>query len=269
LWAVIISDIGNPFYTTMVRGIEDVAQSTGYSLVLCNSDENAEKEARYIADSMDLRMAGVIICPASESSTDVSPLLDQGTPVVIVDRKIDDDRIDTVLVDNEGGAAEGTRHLISAGYRRIACITGQLSVSTAVDRLAGYTAALQEAGRAVDPDLIKCTDFRESGGFAAMEELKALPDPPDAVFTTNNLITLGVLRYLSQHPTQIGIVGFDDLPWLDLLASELSTVGQPAYEIGQAAAKRMVERIRDFSSAAATITLPTHLTVRHPDTVPR
>jgi LacI family transcriptional regulator len=266
LWAVIISDITNPFYTTMVRGIEDVAQAAGYSVILCNTDEDGGKEAAYIWVSQSLRVAGAIICPASESSTDVSPLLDGGIPVVIVDRKIDDGRVDSVLVDNAGGAADATRHLIASGYRRIACISGPRQVSTAADRLGGYTEALRAAGREIDPELIRYTDFREGGAYAAIGELLALADPPDAVFVANNLMTLGVLRYLAEQripvPHALGVVGFDDLPWPDVVGPGLSTVGQPTYQVGRAAAQTLVRRMTDAESAPSTVTLPTQLTVR-------
>jgi LacI family transcriptional regulator len=266
LWAVIVSDITNPFYTTMVRGIEDVAQAAEYSVILCNTDEDGGKEAAYISVSLSLRVAGVIICPASESSTDVSPLLDGGIPVVIVDRKIDDDRVDSVLVDNAGGAADATRHLITSGYRRIACISGPRQVSTAADRLAGYTEALRAAGCEIDPELIRCTDFREGGAYAAMGELLDMADPPDAVFVANNLMTLGVLRYLAEHripvPDALGLVGFDDIPWPDVVGPGLSTVGQPTYQLGRAAAQTLVHRMTDAEGAPSTVTLPTQLIVR-------
>jgi LacI family transcriptional regulator len=266
LWAVIIPDITSPIYTTMVRGIEDVAQAAGYSIVLCNSDDDGSKQAAYISVSLSLRMAGVIICPASESSTDVSPLLEGRTPVVILDRKIDDARIDSVLVDNEKGAEDATRHLIASGYRRIACVTGPRIASTASERVRGYENAHRAARRRIDPDLIYHTQFREAAGYRAIGELLALPDPPDAVFVASNLLTLGVLRYLAQHrvpiPQGLGVVGFDDLPWQDLVAPGLTTVEQPAYDVGRVAAQSLIQRMTDTESAPSTVTLPAQLIVR-------
>ena len=131
LWAVIVPDVGNPFFTSMVRGVEDVAQGSGYSVVLCNTDENTGKEAGYIAAAAEERMAGVIIAPASTRDTDVTPLLDLRIPVVALDRRLRRVAADTVLVDNERAAEEATEHLLDMGYRRIACITGPGQAMTA------------------------------------------------------------------------------------------------------------------------------------------
>ena len=126
LWAVIVPDVGNPFFTSMVRGVEDVAQGAGYSVVLCNSDEEPGKEARYIAAAAAERMAGVVISPASTRDTDVTQLLDLGIPVVAVDRRLSGASVDTVLVDHERAAEEAAEHLIDMGYRRVACISSWL-----------------------------------------------------------------------------------------------------------------------------------------------
>lgn len=134
LWAVIISDIGNPFFTAMVRGVEDVAQQEGYSVVLCNSDEDPAKEETYVAAALSEQMAGVIIS-SSGSVKAAKTLIDSPVPVVAVDRELPRGAVDTVVVDNEGGARTATEHLLAAGYRRIACIAGPEGVSTADLRL--------------------------------------------------------------------------------------------------------------------------------------
>lgn len=123
LWAAIISDIGNPFFTSMVRGVEDVAQEAGFSVVLCNGDENPEKEASYVAAALAERMAGVIISPSGRPTL-INRLVEAGIPVVVIDRQPRGIAVDTVLVDNTHGAELATTHLIDNGYRRVACITG-------------------------------------------------------------------------------------------------------------------------------------------------
>ena len=152
LWAVIVPDVGNPFFTSMVRGVEDVAQGSGYSVVLCNTDENTGKEAGYIAAAAEERMAGVIIAPASTRDTDVTPLLDLRIPVVALDRRLRRVAADTVLVDNERAAEEATEHLLDMGYRRIACITGPGQAMTAqgtAGRLPARAARPRPPGAAV------------------------------------------------------------------------------------------------------------------------
>ncbi|MBF8194344.1 LacI family DNA-binding transcriptional regulator, partial [Nonomuraea sp. K274] len=234
LWAVIISDIGNPFFTATVRGIEDVAQQAGYSVVLCNSDEDPAKEETYVAAALSEQMAGVIIASAGSVKAARS-LLDSPIPVVAIDRELPRGTVDTVVVDNEAGARTATEHLVAAGYRWIACITGPEGVSTADLRLRGYAAALPG-----EPVVVR-TDFREQGGYRAMSSLLASSERPDAVFVANNLMTVGALRCLADHrvdvPREMGLVGFDEIPWADLVRPSLTTVTQPTYELGRMAAR--------------------------------
>ncbi|MQA27857.1 MAG: substrate-binding domain-containing protein [Micromonosporaceae bacterium] len=265
LWGVIISDVGNPFFTALVRGVEDVAQSSRYSVVLCNSDEDPAKEADYVTVALAEQMAGVILSP-SGAAEGVRKLLDAETPVVVIDREVPGVSVDSVLVDNEHGSAEATAHLLAGGYQAIACITGPAGISTADRRLRGYRQALTEAGRAHDETLVRHSDFRERGGYEAMASLLEAGSPPDAVFVANNLMAVGALECLVARgvavPNQMGIVGFDDLPWADLVRPALTTVGQPTYELGRTAAQLLAERIADPGKEPATVVLKTELHVR-------
>ncbi|MEV0388434.1 LacI family DNA-binding transcriptional regulator [Nonomuraea sp. NPDC050643] len=259
LWAVIISDIGNPFFTSMVRGIEDVAQQAGYSVVLCNSDENPAKEETYVAAALSEQMAGVIIA-SSGSVKAAKSLLGSPVPVVAIDRELPRGEVDTVVVDNEAGARKATLHLAEAGFERIACITGPEGVSTADLRLRGYTSAF-----AGEPVVVR-TDFREQGGHDAMSALLASPKRPDAVFVANNLMTVGALRCLAERgvavPGEMGLVGFDEIPWADLVRPSLTTVAQPTYELGRMAARLLVDRISTPAAQPATVVLPAELRPR-------
>jgi LacI family transcriptional regulator len=264
LWAVIVSDVSNPFFTAMVRGLEDVAQQRGCSVVLCNSDESPEKEADYIAVAAAERMAGVVISAAS-TGTDVTPLLDLGIPVVAVDRRLRGADVDTVLADNQRGAEAATGHLVEMGYQRIACITGPAQTMTGTERLKGYRRALRRRGRDVVPGLIRRADFRERGGYDAMKSLLA-DSAPDAVFVTNNLMTVGVLKYLIRHgirvPRDIGMVGFDEIPWADLIRPSLSTVAQPTYDMGRIAGQSLAAHSAAPDKQPETVVLRTSLNVR-------
>ncbi|MFI5842832.1 LacI family DNA-binding transcriptional regulator [Catenuloplanes sp. NPDC051500] len=266
LWAVIIPDIGDPFYTSVVRGVEDAARLAGFSLVLCNTDDDEDKEGGYVDAALAEQMAGVIVAPAGPRAPHVRRLLDSRVPVVVVDRQPPDLRVDTVLVDNELGAQVATAHLIEAGYQRIACITGPPTVSTASRRADGYRAALHEHGRPVDDALIRHTGFQEQAGHDAMRDLLALGERPDAVFAAGNRLALGALRCLQDRavavPEEIGLVGFDDLPWAALIRPALTTVAQPTYELGRSAARLLAERIAEPSRPPSTVTLATHLEAR-------
>ncbi|TLW91651.1 LacI family transcriptional regulator [Saccharomonospora piscinae] len=266
LWAVIISDVRNPFFTDMVRGIEDVASAEGYSVVLCNSDEDAAKEADYVDVALAERMAGVILSPSSGRTTHINSLVGAGCPVVLVDRELGGVRADAVLTDNEQGAALATRHLVEQGFERIACVTGPQEYSTAAQRLRGYRAALAEAGRDEDESLVRFADFREPGGHAAMTSLLDSPMRPDAVFAANNLMTIGVLRCLAEHalsvPADVGVVGFDELPWAEFARPTITTVGQPTYDEGRAAAEALARRIGSPDTEPTRTVLSTSLNVR-------
>ncbi|MGH3727983.1 MAG: LacI family DNA-binding transcriptional regulator [Micromonosporaceae bacterium] len=265
LWAVIISDVGNPFFTSLVRGVEDVAQSSGYSVVLCNSDEDPDKEADYVNVALAEQMAGVIMSPSGRAQS-AQRLLDASTPLVLIDREVPGVTVDSVLVDNEHGAAEATAHLVTSGYQRIGCITGPRSLSTAERRLRGYRQALTEAGRGYDESLVRHSDFRERGGYRAMESLLDSAERPDAVFVTNNLMAVGALECLVARgvevPDKMGIIGFDDLPWADLVRPALTTVGQPTYELGRTAAQLLAERIGEPEREPSRVVLKTELHVR-------
>jgi LacI family transcriptional regulator len=265
MWAVIISDIGNPFFTSLVRGVEDVAQPAGFSVVLCNSDNDVAKEGQYVNAALTEQVAGVIISPTA-SSPHVERLVDAGVPVVAIDRRLPDAAVDTVLVDNERGAAAAVTHLVEAGYRRIACLTGPAGLYTADRRLDGYRRALAAAGLTADDTLVRHADFRQEGGYAAMSSLLTNGARPDAVFVTNNLMTVGAMDRVFEEkldvPEQLGVIGFDDVPWARLLRPALSTVAQPTYEVGRNAADLLSARISDPKRPPSTVTLPTELRLR-------
>lgn len=138
VWTLIISDIENPHFTSLVRAVEDVAQPAGHSVFLCNSDEDVDKERHYIDVALSERAAGVIISPASDRRSTIAPLLERGMPVVTIDRELRSSPVSAVVTDNAGGARQATAHLLESGYTRVACITGPLRTSTATQRLAGY-----------------------------------------------------------------------------------------------------------------------------------
>jgi LacI family transcriptional regulator len=265
-WAVLITDIQNSFYTSLVRGIEDVAQANGYSVMLCNTDENLEKEQEYLSVVAAARMAGVVISPSSATDSDVTGLLELGTPVVAIDRRIAHDGVDTVLVDNIDGARRGTNHLIGIGRRHIACITGSPHTTTGSERLLGYKKAIEAAGISLDEGLIRYADFKESGGFRAASELMDLDNPPDAIFVANNLMTLGTLEALRARkvriPDQVAVVGFDDEPWAEYTQPPLTVVAQPTYDMGRQAADLLLERIGGSTGPAREVILRTELCVR-------
>lgn len=252
VWAAIIADIQNPFFTSMVRGMEDVALDEGHRLVLGNTDEDLDKEAAYLDIAVAEQMAGVVIAVASARDSKLDVLIERNVPVVAVDRrpKRHEDEIDSVLVDNELGARQATEHLLAAGAKRIACITGPARVSTAGERLAGHQRALRDHGVAPDADLVLRADFKEDGGYAAARQLLSARRKPDALFVANNLMTLGALRAVKESglriPDDLLLVGWDDAPWTTLTEPQLTVVAQPTHEIGRQAARLLATASRDL-----------------------
>ena len=260
--ALIISDVENPFFTAIARGVEDVAMAAGYSVVLCNSDENLDKERRYLDVAVEERVAGVVLSPTA-AGTNVDALLGRGTPVVAVDRPLPG--VDQVLVNTRLAAAEATAHLIRGGYRHIGCVTGPAGVPTADDRLAGYRDALGGAGRDEDAHLVRRADYRAEGaGLAAAEMLRG--GPVDALLVANSTQAIGVLDALrtagARLGTDVGVVAFDDSPWATLIDPPLTVVAQPAYELGAVAARLLLDRIGGATSEVVTRTLAAALIER-------
>ena len=264
IWAVIISDIQNPFFTSVVRGIEDIAYLNGYRLVLCNSDEDVEKESMYLDVALRERMSGVVIAAASTTESHIDRLLDGGIPVVAIDRRLEGAEVDAVVVDNAAGACDATLHLISSGYCRIGCIVGPTEVSTSTERLAGYRNALRLAGHRYDTSIVRRADDREMGGHKAATALLEQAQPPDALFVANNLMTVGAIGAIHDSgltiPDDVGLVGCDDSPIAELLRPTVSVVAQPVLEIGRTAAELLLDP--QANRATRDIVLSPRLIVR-------
>lgn len=249
---LLITDIQNPFFTALVRGVEDIAQRNGYSLILCNSDENPIKEQQYIEVLCSQRVAGAIVVPTREQAHSLQPFRELNIPVVAVDRRVRDPEIDTVLVDNPRGAFQAVKHLVENGYRRIGLITGPQMTTTGRERLQGYRQALVEANIPLDANLERQGPFNVASGLQHAGELLDLEEPIDALFVANNLLTIGALEAINMRnlriPEDIAIVAFDDIPWASLGSVSLSTVTQPVYELGSTAALRLFQRMQKRAS---------------------
>ncbi|MCL2733598.1 MAG: LacI family transcriptional regulator [Actinomycetia bacterium] len=273
---LLIPDIENPFFTSLARGVEDAAQRTNLSVVLCNTDEDVAKERRYLDVAVAEQMAGVIVAAASREHTDLSVLEARGMPVVAVDRRLRGSDVDVVLVDNARGSEDATAHLLARGYRRIACITGPRGASTAEERLAGYRTAIadflrehpgQSPAGGADPltAWTRFADFRVEGGYKAMADLLARPDRPDAVFVANNLMAVGALQALREAGVPVpgfGVLSFGEVPWAPMVDPSLTTVRLPSYDLGWTAAELLQDRIAGNPRPLQTVVLRTALEVR-------
>ncbi|MDQ0614848.1 LacI family transcriptional regulator [Microbacterium sp. W4I4] len=253
--ALIIPDIENPYFTEMARGVEDVASEAGYSVVLCNSDSQLEKESTYLRIAIAENMSGVILAAASDR-TNLDEILATGRPVVAVDRSTEQE-IDGVVMANRDAGRMATEHLL-ASHRRIAYIGGPEHIETSSDRADGWRLAHRSAGIEAPLDLLRFSSFRVDGGRDAMEQLLALPEPPDAVVAGNNLIGVGAIQVLTERgltPPKVGVAVIGSLPFTTLSPSAVTVVRLPARHMGVTAAQMLLERIRGDQQPARTVVL--------------
>jgi LacI family transcriptional regulator len=269
----IISDITNPFFADLVKGIDSVVHDLRdpISVILCNTEEDAAKELFYIEALMERRIDGLIAASAGGNERALRGLAERSFPLVLVDRLVPRVDCDCVTVDNLGAARDAVGHLVARGHRRIAALRATLNASSISERIEGYRCALVAAGLPVEPTLIVESESNvEDARRAGLRLLEQRPIP-DAVFCTNNFMTLGLMRALNERgmtcPEDIAIVGFDDFQWADAFRPRITAVAQPAFEMGAEAARLLMSRIdKSRSGPSVRLTLPTSLRVRDSST---
>ncbi len=263
---VVIPDIQNPFFTSVVRGIEDALQVEKFTLLLANSDGDPSRERVCLDTLCAEEVAGLVFVPCNAEPRAYEHLARQGVPVVAVDRSPVGLSVDLVGVTNVEGARDAVLHLAALGRRRIALIGGPPSANVAVEREQGYREALDQAGLSYVPALVVRADFREEGGYQAMVSLLNRPALPDAVFVANNLMAMGALRAMADAslrvPDDVALVSFDDIPWGTRVSPPLTAVAQPTYDLGVSAARILLDRIREPHRPIRRVALQTTLVVR-------
>ena len=242
--ALVIPDITNPFYPVLARGLDD-AMSGRYRTYICNTDAVRVHELEFIADVADRHVDGMVIVPFQLDAADLNHVLDLGMPVVCLGGRVDDPRVDVVLTDDEHGAFEATRHLISRGHGRVGMIRG--ARGTDLQRYNGYRRALAASGIPVESALTAEGAWTRSGGAHAMATLLALPEPPTAVFSANDLMAIGAMdaarEAMLSIPGDLALVGYDDIEAAALVNPPLTTIINPAYDAGRVAGRLLAERI--------------------------
>jgi DNA-binding LacI/PurR family transcriptional regulator len=266
LLGVLIPDIQNPFYVEVLRGIENIAYENKYALIVCNFSQDEKKEKLYLDILQSESIDGLIAAPANEHDQNVISVVKSGLPIVCVDRGLSDIDVDVILVENRNGAYSAVDYLAKAGYSRIAYISGIPQIPSSQQREQGYRDALVANNLPIDKKLIKYGDSGHQSGVKLCEELLNLSTPPDAIFTGNNLITLGALETIHKRglkiPKEIAIIGFDDMYWSISLNPPLTAVKQPAYEIGRRAAEQLIQRINNPSRPTVSMIMKTELIIR-------
>jgi LacI family transcriptional regulator len=233
---VLISDITTFFWTTLVRGIQDKAAKAGFSMILCNSDDESQNEQLYLSTLFERNVDGLIVSPTPHNHSFLKKLVRGMVPVVLVDRGVKGLKVPTIKTDNKVGAYEAVKHLIDLGHDRIAIITGIPGVETSEERLAGYRQALQEQSIPIRKTLIKQGDFLKERASAATAEFLRMKRPPSAIFVCNEPMVSGCMLRLKDRgvriPQDIAVIGFDDPVWASYTDPPLTTVSQPSYTMG-------------------------------------
>ncbi len=246
---VIIPDIENEFFSKVINGVNEVAEKYHYNLIFWGTNETLAKEHRCLDLVKRRWVKGVLIAPISDSD-DVTrqqllALEKSGVPVVLIDRDVKGARFDGVFVDNQQGACDGVTELIRAGHQRIAVITGPDTSKPGKGRYQGYVQAMEENGLAIRPEYVACGDFKIAKAYACTKRLMELPEPPTAIFTSNNLSTLGCLKYLTEKKLKLGrdvsLMGFDDIETLKMIDYRISVVERDAKQQGMEAMKLLEE----------------------------
>ena len=260
VWGIVVADITNPFFTRIVRAVQDAAWKERRTVIVCNTDEDLERERRAIEVLVAEGVGGVIVAPASETATDLRPLVDRGIPVVAIDRQTSAP-VDRVLLDNVEGGRDATAHLIASGADRIACIAGPRGTTTSRERLEGFRSALAHAGRG--RGIVAHADYREEGGRAVILRWLRQGRLPDGLFVTNNMMTLGVLRAAYEEgiavPKKLRIVGFDELPWAGGIAGQIPVVVQPTKEMAGSAVAMLADREAGYDGPARHVVMTPRL----------
>ncbi len=273
---MIVSDICNPFFGTIVRAVEDTLVKYGYNLVVCNTDDKIEKEIQYIQTLSQNRIDGVLACTACEVGQLVPRSIKKfyaNIPTIFIDRSSDEIDVPVIQADNFGGAYEAIMHFLRLGHRKIGIIAGGSNVSSISQRVSGYMQALTDFGVAVDKEWIQVGQLLGvEGGIAGAKALLNLPTNrrPTALLGLNNLMTTGALLALDDAglkiPDDMAVIGWDDFDLAKLLSPALTVVTQPTYSIGTISAERMIDRLQhtqnDLKAKESKIVLKTELVIR-------
>jgi LacI family transcriptional regulator len=262
---LVVSNVMNPFFTAVARAVEDAARERGYSVILCNADEDPEKEELYLDVLLGRRVDGVLVSPARAASPHLADVLEEGVPVVFVDRHIAGMDVPVVRADGRRAVGELVEYLVGLGHRELAVISGPPEVVPGAERLEAFLAAAERSGASVPEERVRVGDFRRASGVRAMRELLALEPRPTAVFVANNLMTLGALQALRAAglwiPQDISLASFDDVSWFELLEPPVTAIAQPTGELGAAAARMLLELVEE-KRRPESLVMPAELVVR-------
>lgn len=259
--ALVVADINNPFFADIIKGVSKVARQNGYTVFACDTDETVKTELSVLETIQRQAIAGLIITPVSEQANKNAQLLesiqDSEIPVVLVDREVKSANFDGVFIDNYKGAFDGVEALIRAGHRKIGIIAGPATSRPGKDRLKGYLEALRLYGIPVNEAYVQHGDFRWESGYHLAQRLMELEDRPTAIFVSNNLMSIGCVKALTERqmhvPDDVSLLVFDDSVALHAIGQNISVINRSATQMGVEAAKILIEKIQDKAKSVKRI----------------
>ncbi|MCU1526259.1 MAG: LacI family transcriptional regulator [Frondihabitans sp.] len=259
---LLIEDVSDTFYSRLTRGVQEVARAHGHLVILSSSEEDSALERKATLALAARGVAGLIVVPHSDDHAYLADEIDAGLSVVFVDRPPLHLRADAVLSDNAEGARRAVAHLLGLGHRRIAFVGNAREVYTSARRLEGFERAHADAGVDVDPALVVLGPREEGDSAEAVHRILRLATPPTALFTQNNVVTLGAWRAIRDAGAHMQLIGYDDFSMADLLDPPVSVVAQDPVELGRRAAELLFARLGGERGEPHEVVVPTRLIVR-------
>jgi len=263
LIGMIIPDIMNPFFPSVVRGVEDMAYKASYRLLLCNADNDVQKETAYLNDLRSFLPAGIILIPSLDHKI---PWEGMAPPVVCLDRRPNGWKGDSVTVANEEGGRAAAEHLIAMGHKVIGIVRGPSNVVTAEKRVTGFLKAIKGAKLSISPEYIQEGQFDRESGYACTLRLLNMLPRPTAIFTASDLMATGALSAIKASklkcPDDVSVVSFDGLAFTELTEPALTSIFQPSYQLGYTAARLLLDRINGEDFPPQNLVLDTELKIR-------
>ena len=264
-----VPSISDTIFGAVIQSAQDYAYKKKMGILLYSTADDLERQKRYLDDLLTEEIAGLVVVPAPNTNPQVlRNMQDQGIPIVLLDRKLVGIDADYIGSDNTQGAYDAIAHLIDCGYTKIATIAGSQLVSTGIERLIGYRMAMTEANLPIAPDYIQYGNFDDHESYQALKTLIKLDNPPEAVFVSNDAMTIAVLRAVRdlgiRVPHDIAIVAFDELQLSELLTPSLTTIEQATEALGQEALRLLFDRIkRQDRRATRIVRIPTKMNIRN------
>ena len=263
---VLVPNSANPYFAEILAGIEAACFERNYHIIMGNAHDDPERERSYLEVLLSRQVDGVLLISTGVFDNSIRLLRESKTPVVMVDRSTELETVDEIFTDNRSGGYLATEHLLALGHRRIACVTGPSFLTPSAARVQGYQDALSDAGLTVRDEWIVTGDFQHKGGYEAVQHLLKLDETPTAIFACNDLMAVGVIAALQEVglrvPYDISVIGYDDIPLASYTNPRLTTIDQPARELGHLAIARLFERFDNPDAPARHEILPVSLIKR-------